>query len=415
MPALGFGILWLLIDELRKLYIRTFPRSIAAKIACVTVRVNSQICHGVSQYDQCSTNNACGCLHRIDATDNIGICGFLRMTCSQFIPCESSNSTCYEPDHICIYHPRCRSHPICYPLSMTDKEICPPKTTLPYIPPNSNWTQDGISVAGGNGIGRKLNQLSNPFGFYMDDTQTLYIADLWNHRIVEWKTNATSGQVIAGGNGEGNSTNHNNRRVLRWSLQGGTSGQTIIENITCWGLTMDNEGFLYVPASEGHEVRRWRVGETNGIVVAGGNGRGDRLDQLNSPAFAFVDQHHSVFVADKNNHRVMKWMKGMSEGIIVAGGQGEGDALTQLDYPEGVIVDQLGTVYVADCNNHRIMRWKKGDTQGSIVVGGNGHGNQTNQLYYPTSLSFDQQGNLYVVDDWNQRVQKFLIEESSRN
>ncbi|CAF0975443.1 unnamed protein product [Adineta steineri] len=111
----------------------------------------------------------------------------------------------------------------------------------------------------------------------------------------------------------------------------------------------------------------------------------------------------------------MKWMKGMSEGIIVAGGQGEGDALTQLDYPEGVIVDQLGTVYVADCNNHRIMRWKKGDTQGSIVVGGNGHGNQTNQLYYPTSLSFDQQGNLYVVDDWNQRVQKFLIEESSRN
>jgi sodium/potassium-transporting ATPase subunit alpha len=34
MPALGFGMLWLLIDEFRKLYIRKFPRSIAAKIAC---------------------------------------------------------------------------------------------------------------------------------------------------------------------------------------------------------------------------------------------------------------------------------------------------------------------------------------------------------------------------------------------
>jgi sodium/potassium-transporting ATPase subunit alpha len=33
MPTLGFGLLWLIIDELRKLYIRKFPRSIAAKIA----------------------------------------------------------------------------------------------------------------------------------------------------------------------------------------------------------------------------------------------------------------------------------------------------------------------------------------------------------------------------------------------
>jgi sodium/potassium-transporting ATPase subunit alpha len=33
MPTLGFGMLWLIIDELRKWYIRKFPRSIAAKIA----------------------------------------------------------------------------------------------------------------------------------------------------------------------------------------------------------------------------------------------------------------------------------------------------------------------------------------------------------------------------------------------
>jgi magnesium-transporting ATPase (P-type) len=33
LPTLGFGTLWLIIDELRKWYIRKFPRSIAAKIA----------------------------------------------------------------------------------------------------------------------------------------------------------------------------------------------------------------------------------------------------------------------------------------------------------------------------------------------------------------------------------------------
>jgi hypothetical protein len=33
MPSIGFGMVWLLIDEFRKFYIRKFPRSIIAKIA----------------------------------------------------------------------------------------------------------------------------------------------------------------------------------------------------------------------------------------------------------------------------------------------------------------------------------------------------------------------------------------------
>ena len=33
------------------------------------------------------------------------------------------------------------------------------------------------------------------------------------------------------------------------------------------------------------------------------------------------------------NHRVMKWIKNTKEGIIVAGEQGKGDKLTQLYYP----------------------------------------------------------------------------------
>ncbi|CAF4853509.1 unnamed protein product, partial [Rotaria sp. Silwood2] len=41
--------------------------------------------------------------------------------------------------------------------------------------------------AGGNGKGNGINQLSNPWGLYVDDDQTIYVADGWNHRIVEWK------------------------------------------------------------------------------------------------------------------------------------------------------------------------------------------------------------------------------------
>ncbi|CAF1626908.1 unnamed protein product [Rotaria magnacalcarata] len=299
------------------------------------------------------------------------------------------------------------------------------------IHPNARWKQNGLTVAGGNGQGNGINQLSNPCGLYVDDDQTVYVADQSNHRIVEWKSGATSGQVVAGGNEKGSGdhqlsnpldvivdkeTNsliicdNSNRRVVRWPRRNGVSGETIISNIYCVGLTMDENGSLYVVDDGNNEVRQYKKGESQGTVVAGGNGYGNRFDQLSYPQYVFVDRDHSVYVSECGNHRVMKWMKGTKEGIIVAGGQGKGNGLTQLPNPRGVVVDQLGTVYVADCVNDRIMRWPKGATHGSVIVGGNGEGGQPNQLNRPEGLSFDRHGNLYVVDYGNHRVQKFNIE-----
>jgi sugar lactone lactonase YvrE len=300
-----------------------------------------------------------------------------------------------------------------------------------HIPPNTTWKQNGTTIAGGNGKPNQLNQLNHPVGIYVDDNnQYIYFADRDNHRIVEWKCDATEGQVVAGGNGQGNrmdqlngprdvivdkKTNSliiadmGNQRVVRWFRQNDPNPQIIISNINCNGLTMNNNGDLYVSNGVNNEVRRWKIGERNGTLVAGGNGKGDNLNQLNVPTYIFVDQDDSVYVSDWNNHRVMKWMKGAKEGIVVAGGQGEGNRLAQLSYPQGVIVDHLGRVYVADYDNHRIMRWCSGAKEGSYVVGGNGKGQKPNQLYNPIGLSFDRQGNLYVVDQSNNRVEKFDI------
>ncbi len=299
------------------------------------------------------------------------------------------------------------------------------------IHPNAIWQQNGSTVAGGNGQGNGINQLYSPLGLYVDDDQTVYVADESNHRIVEWKWGATSGQVVAGGNGQGNGTHqlseprdvivdkerdsliicdYSNQRVVRWPRRNGTSGETIISSIDCRDLTMDENGSLYVTDYGKHAVRRYRRGESEGTVVAGGNEWGNRLDQLFYPAYVFVDRDHSVYVSDRGNHRVMKWVEDAKQGIVVAGGQGQRNGLTQLTYPYGVVVDQLGTVYVADWGNDRIMRWVKGAIEGSVIVGGNGEGGQLNQLRGPIGLSFDRHGHLYVVDRGNHRVQKFNIE-----
>ena len=268
----------------------------------------------------------------------------------------------------------------------------------------------------------------------MDEEGTVIVADHVNHRIVEWKRGDTSGRVLAGGHGEGNRPDQlnyptdvlvdresdsliicdrGNRRVIRWSRGSGTrSGETIIDNIDCLGLAIDDEGALYVTDTENHEVRRYRRGETSGIVVAGGNGEGAGLHQLNQPAYVCVDGNLAVYVSDGDNHRVMKWVKGAKEGIVVAGGQGQGKELRQLSNPRGMRVDAAGTVYVAEFGNHRVTRWSLGATQGTVVVGGNGEGERANQFNGPTGLAFDRQGNLYVTDWNNHRVQRFSIEKN---
>ena len=303
--------------------------------------------------------------------------------------------------------------------------------SIPIISSKAKWMQNGVTVAGGNGQGNDANQLNGPVGTYVDDDQNIYVADYYNHRIVKLKMNAKIGEVVAGGQGQGNQNNQlikprdvildqknncliisdqGNQRVVRWSLEKDAVGETIISGIACRGLAIDNDGHLYVSDCGKNEVRRWKIGEKNGTLVAGGNGPGNRFDQLNQPYKIFVDQDRTIYVSDQGNHRVMKWMKGTIEGVVVAGGHGPGNALKQLNGPGGIVVDQLGALYVADHYNHRVMRWLKGAAEGSVVVGGNGQGAEANQLSGPWHLSLDRQNNLYVTDHYNHRIQKFDIE-----
>ncbi|CAF1361472.1 unnamed protein product [Adineta steineri] len=293
----------------------------------------------------------------------------------------------------------------------------------------NKWKQNAITVAGGNGQGKKLNQFNGSGGIFIDENKNIVIVDYLNHRIIEWKYNAKEGQIVAGSNVRGNQINqlnrpidvivdeqnHSiiiadrvNRRVIQWVNQ---NQQIVIDDIDCFGLVMDKHRFLYVSDSKKHEVRRWKMGEYNneGTVVAGGNGKGNQLNQFNYPTFIFVDEDQSVYVSDRHNHRVMKWSKGAIRGRIVAGGNGVGKNLNQLSSPQGVIVDHVGQIYVADSRNHRLMRWREGKEEGGIVVVENGEGSQSNRLNGARGITFDDKGNLYVVGSANHRIKKFKI------
>ena len=141
-----------------------------------------------------------------------------------------------------------------------------------------------------------MDQFLCPSGICLDDQdQNIYIADIDNNRILEWKLNAVNGRIVAGGNGKGSETNQlsmpmdviidpydnsliiaesGNRRVTRWSHQTSSLGEVIISNIDCSRLAMHKDGSLYVSDWKKNEVTRWKRGEIRGKLVAGGNGNG---------------------------------------------------------------------------------------------------------------------------------------------
>ena len=52
--------------------------------------------------------------------------------------------------------------------------------------------EEGIIVAGGNGEGNSLKQLSHPMGLTIDPFGQIYVADSGNDRIMCWREDRSS-------------------------------------------------------------------------------------------------------------------------------------------------------------------------------------------------------------------------------
>jgi DNA-binding beta-propeller fold protein YncE len=93
-------------------------------------------------------------------------------------------------------------------------------------------------VAGGQGKGNGLTQLSYLWGVVVDQLGTVYVAEEENHSIMRWVKGATHGSVIVGGNG-----------------RGGQSNQLTEPG----GLSFDRHGNLYVVDSGNHRVQKFNI------------------------------------------------------------------------------------------------------------------------------------------------------------
>ncbi|CAF0954319.1 unnamed protein product, partial [Didymodactylos carnosus] len=152
---------------------------------------------------------------------------------------------------------------------------------------NNNNTP--VIVAGGNGAGSGLNQLSHPNSVYYDSvTGNLYVADTNNNRIMKFppgSTKSSNGTVVAGNNTAGNATNQLNgpRDVI-----------------------VDKSGNIYIADGSNNRIQRWLPSATSGDTILGSPSgmTGKTADLLSGPETLRFSSNNSLFVVDRNNNRV---------------------------------------------------------------------------------------------------------------
>ncbi|CAF1537585.1 unnamed protein product, partial [Rotaria sp. Silwood1] len=151
-------------------------------------------------------------------------------------------------------------------------------------------------------FGSSNTQLSSPINVAVDSSSgAIYIADSGNHRIMCYQANASSGTVVAGGNGAGTSNTQLNNP---------------------FGLYFDvSSNSLLIGNTDAHNVVRWTLGATHWTLVAGdiSGSPGSSSTQLSRPAGLAVDWMGNLYVADGDNHRIQFFLAGESNGTTIAG------------------------------------------------------------------------------------------------
>ncbi|CAF1380018.1 unnamed protein product [Rotaria sordida] len=296
--------------------------------------------------------------------------------------------------------------------------------------------REGIIVAGGQGKGNGLHQLSNPKGIVVDQIGTVYICDSGNNRVMTWVKGAKEGSIIIGGEEAALDRPVEDTREGIIVAGGQGNGNGLHQLSQPNGIVVDELGSIYVCDTNNNRIMRWLQGAKEGSTIigegaregsiaAGGQGKGSDIRQLSNPNGIVVDELGTVYVCDSGNNRIMRWLqgakegKGAREGIVVAGGQGKGNGLHQLSEPNGIVVDKKGTVYVCDSENNRVMRWFRGSKEGSVLIGegaregivvagGQGKGNGLHQLSNPSGIVIDELGTVYVCDPDNNRIMRWI-------
>ena len=278
---------------------------------------------------------------------------------------------------------------------------------------------NGTEGFDGDGGPATSAQLSQPSDVAVSPDGSLYIADLYNHRIrrvdSEGIITTIAGVDTFGFAGEVGDDG------LTYSGDGLPAVHARLNYPN--SLLFDSDGSLYVADGENHRVRRI---SPDGIITTvagtgakgyGGDGGPATAARLSYPNALAWGPDGSLYIGDQGNYRVRRVAP---DGTITTvagtgeeGSSGDGGPATEADiYPVGtdLAVDAAGNIYFSEPANSKVRRI---DTEGVITTiagtgvaafSGNGGPATQAEMIFPSGLEIDDAGILYIVDGVDNRV-----------
>jgi hypothetical protein len=189
--------------------------------------------------------------------------------------------------------------------------------------------------------GTALNQLDRPHGLAFDSSSgTLYIAEYANNRVMQYLSGASSGTIVAGGNGAG-------------------LGSTQLDGPI--GIAFDlPSNTLFICNNDANNLLQWVVGNSTWTLFAGtaSGTSGNSSTLLCNPTYVRLDSMRNVYVGDRCNDRVQFFPYGQTSATTIAGTTDvAGNTSSLLNLPSSVAIDSQFNIYVADNNNNRIQKF----------------------------------------------------------
>jgi len=140
-----------------------------------------------------------------------------------------------------------------------------------------------ITVAGTDLQGAASNELSEPWGIFVDINFDLYVADAGNNRIQLFQSGQRNATTVAG-------------KGIPQSLSLHFPTDVIL----------DADGYLYIADNKKYRVIRSGYGEWDCVIGCSGK-TGSAPNELNYAYSIHFDSHGNLYIADEYNNRIQKF------------------------------------------------------------------------------------------------------------
>jgi len=268
--------------------------------------------------------------------------------------------------------------------------------------------------------------LNVPLGLTFDRSDNLWVADRFNHRVLEFKSPFSTGMNASVVIGEPDFTT-------------ATSDTSQVGLNSPSGVAVDSSGDLWVADSTNSRILEFRPPFTNGMAASLVIGQSDfttskfaiSRNVLTFPLGVVFDRFGNLWAVDTSANRVLEFEPPFSNGMDASLVIGEPDFFTTghdytyqagLSFPDAAAFDRSGNLWVTDAYSNRTLEFVppfRNGMSASLVIGQrdfttNSGATSRIGLNTPSGLAFDSSGNLWISDTSNNRVLEYASQVSAQ-